>query len=156
MIAMRAFCLAAVCSALLGCGSSSSTPSVTGRWNVVLTSAVAQQGQQGEQTTLTVSLTQSGTGLTGSVTSLVQASSCFPANPPLSGAALSGQLTQGGEGKANFQAAIQLPGNGATTNPLDFLGDLGATGGAGLYTLKSGVPPSCGFPSGTFTMNPLP
>jgi len=155
MIGMRAFCLAALCSASLGCGSSSSTPSVAGRWNVVFMSAAPQQGQPGEQTTFTVSLMQSGTALTGSVTSLVQASSCFPANSPLSGAALSGQVTQGGEAIANFEAAIQLSSAGATTNPLDLMGDLGATGGAGLYSLKSGVPPGCEFPSGTFTMNPL-
>jgi hypothetical protein len=156
MIGMRAFCLAALCSALLGCGSSSSTSSATGRWNVVLTSAAAQQGQQGEQATFTVSLIQSGTALTGSVTSLVQPSSCFPADSPLFGAALSGQVTQGGEAIANFQAAIQLPGTAATTNPLDLMGDLGATSGAGVYSLKSGTPPGCEFPSGTFTMNPLP
>jgi hypothetical protein len=60
MIGMRAICLAVLCSGLLGCGSSS-TPSVTGRWNVVFTGAAAQQGQQGEQTTFTVSLVQSGT-----------------------------------------------------------------------------------------------
>ena len=50
MIGMRAICLAALCSVLLACGSSSKS-SVTGRWNVVLTGAAAQQGQQGEQTT---------------------------------------------------------------------------------------------------------
>src|SRR5689334_13049607 len=90
VIGMRVMCLAALCTGLLGCGSSSK-PSVTGRWNVVFTGAAAQQGQQGEQTTFSVSLVQSGTGLTGSLTSLVQPSSCFPANPALSGSALSGQ-----------------------------------------------------------------
>jgi hypothetical protein len=156
MIGMRAICLAGLCSVLLGCGSSSSTSSATGRWNVVFTSTAAQQGQQGERTTFTVSLIQSGTALTGSVTALAQPSSCFPANSPLSGAALSGQVTQGGEAIANLHASIQLPGTGAATNPLDLVGDLGATAGAGMYTLKSGVPPGCQFPAGTFTMNPLP
>lgn len=158
MIAMRVIGLMALGAGLLGCGSSrTSTPSVTGRWNVVFTSVAAQQGQQGEQTTFTVSLVQSGTALTGSLTSLVQPSSCFPANPPLSGSALSGQLTQGGgEAIANFHATIQLPGTGASTNPLSLVGDLGPTGGGGSYTLQSGVPAGCGFPEGTFAMNLLP
>ena len=153
MIDMRAISLVVLCATLLGCGGSSSMPSVTGRWNVVFTSAAAQQGQQGEQTTFTVSLTQSGTGLTGSLISLVQPSSCFPASPPVSGSALSGQVTQGGEAIANFHATIQLPGTGATTNPLDLVGDLNTTGGNGLYTLESGIPSGCQFPKGTFTMN---
>lgn len=155
MIGMRVICLAAFCSGLLGCGFSS-TSSVTGRWNVVFTSAAAQQGQQGEQTTFTVSLVQSGTGLTGSLTSLVQPSSCFPANPPLSGSALSGQVTKGGEAIANFHAMIQLPGTVSTTNSLNLVGDLGTTSGGGLYTLQSGVPSGCQFPRGTFTMNVTP
>jgi len=155
MIGMRAICLAALCSVLLACGSSSKS-SVTGRWNVVLTGAAAQQGQQGEQTTFTVSLVQSGAGLTGSLTSLVQPSSCFPASPPLSGSALSGQLTQQGEAIANFHATIQLPGTGTATNPLNLVGDLGTTSGGGLYTLESGVPSGCQFPTGTFSMNLMP
>ena len=156
MIGMRVVCLAILCSGVLGCGSSPSTPSVTGRWNVVFTSAAAQQGQQGEQTAFTVSLIQSGTGLTGSLTSLVQPSSCFPASPPLSGSAVSGQVTQGGEAIANLHATIQLIGTGAVTNPLNLVGDLGTTSGSGLYTLVSGVPSGCQFPKGTFTMKPLP
>ena len=156
MTRMRAIGLAVLCSGVLGCGSSPSTPSVTGLWKVVFTSAAPQQGQQGEQTTFTVSLTQSGTGLTGSLTSLVQPSSCFPASPPLSGSALNGQLTQRGEAIANFHATIQLIGTGVATNPLNLVGDLGTTGGSGLYTLASGVPSGCQFPTGTFTMNLLP
>ena len=157
MTGMRAICFITLCAGWLGCGSSStSMPSVTGRWNVVFTSAVAQQGQQGEQTTFTVSLIQSGTGLTGSLTSLVQPSSCFPASPPLSGSALSGQVTREGEAIANFHATIQLPGAGTTTNPLNLVGDLGTTAGGGMYTLESGVPGGCHFPAGTFSMNLLP
>src|SRR5215467_8694118 len=94
MIGMRVICVAVLCCAVLGCGSSPSTSSVTGRWNVVFMSAAAQQGQQGEQTTFTVSLVQSGVALTGSLTSLVQPSSCFPTSPPLSGSAVNGQVTQ--------------------------------------------------------------
>ena len=155
MIGMRAICMVALCSALLGCGSSSKS-SVTGRWNVVFISTAAQQGQQGEQTTFTVSLVQNGSGLTGSLTSVVQPSSCFPANPPLSGSALTGQLTKQGEAMANFHATIQLPGTGSASNPLNLVGDLGTTSGGGLYTLESGVPSSCQFPTGTFTMNVMP
>ena len=154
MLGMRAICLAALCSGLFGCGSSSIS-SVTGHWNVVLTGVAAQQGQQGEQTTFTVSLTQSGAGLTGSLISLVQPSSCFPASPPLSGARLSGQVTQGGEAIANFHATIQLPGTGTATNPLSLVGNLGTTSGGGMYTLESGVPSGCQSPVGTFTMNVL-
>ena len=157
MIGMRAICVITLCAGLLDCGSSStSMPSVTGRWNVVFTSAVAQQGQPGEQTTFTVSLIQSGAGLSGNLTSLVQPSSCFPASPPLSGSALSGQVTQKGEANANFHATIQLPGAGTTTNPLNLVGDLGTTAGGGMYTLESGVPGGCHFPAGTFSMNLLP
>jgi hypothetical protein len=155
MIRMRAICLVALCSGLLACGSSSKS-SVTGRWNVVFTGTVAQQGQQGEQTTFTVSLVQNGTVLTGSLTSLVQSSSCFHASPPLSGSALSGQLTQQGEAIPNFHATIQLPGTGTATNPLSLVGDLGPTGGGGLYTLESGIPSGCQFPTGSFTMNLMP
>jgi hypothetical protein len=155
MIGMRAICLAALCSGLLGCGSSSKS-SVTGRWNVVFTSAAAQQGQLGEQTTFAVSIVQSGTGVTGSLTSLEHSSSCFPANPPLSGSTLSGQVTQEGEAIANFHATIQLPGTGSATNSLNLVGDLGTTSGGGVYTLQSGVPSGCQFPTGTFTMNVMP
>jgi len=155
MSGMRAICLVALCSGLLGCGSSSKS-SVTGRWNVVFTGAAAQQGQQGEQTTFTVSLVQNGTGLTGSLTSLVQPSSCFPANPPLTGSALSGQLTQQGEAIANFHATIQLPGTATATNALSLVGDLGTTSGGEIYTLESGIPSGCRFPTGTFNMSLMP
>ena len=65
-------------------------------------------------------------------------------------------LCSGALGCGSSLSTIQLIGTGVATNPLNLVGDLGTTAGSGLYTLVSGVPSGCQFPTGTFTMNLLP
>ena len=143
--------------AMIGCGSGSSNPpTATGVWTAEFVSAAAHSGEQGQQSTLQLSLTQKGNALDGVVATVIRQSGCFP-NTSVIGTALRGQVhLPGGEAIGNFGLTIALPAATGTINTLEMKGSMqaDANSGAGTYTAAPDLP-SCPSAAGTFTMTRL-
>jgi hypothetical protein len=147
--------LLVVCSLWVGCGSSPKPITATGLWNVDLVSAVPS-GQEPSLASLQLTITQKTNTLEGSVTAVVQQSSCFP---PVSanGSTLRGQVKlPGGEAMENLDVSVLLPASNAS-DTLNLKGSMqaDANSAAGTYMLTD-LPAGCSSATGTFTMKRLP
>jgi hypothetical protein len=143
--------------AMMACGGASSRPpTATGIWTAEFISAAAGSGEQGQQSTLQLSLTQDGNALDGTIATVVRPSGCFP-NTSVIGTALIGQVhLPGGEAIGNFAFTIALPAGPGTINTLEMKGSMqsDANSAAGTYTAVPDLV-SCPSPAGTFTMTRL-
>jgi len=153
MIRIEKTCLLLSCLAMFGCGGMSSPRTTTGSWRAVMTSTAAQQGQQGEQAILLVSLQQNGKVLNATVNSVAQESSCFSASAVM-GTSLKGQvILPGGEAIANLQLSGSLGSGAGSGTTLNMTGAMQseANNAAGTFKLDP-APSGCPNSFGTFEL----
>jgi len=152
-------------SLVVGCGQYSmpgfntKQPDANGTWNVSFAPSLSPAIPTSPGVTLSVKFTQTGTDLSGTVTSVIgEPSFCFPG---LSTAGTtftaSGQLNPPVEAGANlFLTVTFMPmGTQAPTQMLTLQGALntGSTTAAGVYNFPSAT---SGCTQGTFTMTKMP
>ena len=141
---------------IAGCGNYSSsmpganqTPVVTGTWNAVFASST---GTPAQSTTLTISFSQNGNSLIGTVTAVNNpSSSCFPA--AVSGASfnVTGQVSSAATSNLNLSIGFSSGSSTVTAMEAASLGYLSSMA-AGSFTF-SGAPSGCS--GGTFTMTKI-
>ena len=150
------FLILAAASVLAGCGgyssmpgSSNQTPVITGSWNMTF-APTGSQGTAPPSTTLTVSFSQSGSSLTGTVTAVNNPpSSCFPAIAA-SGTTfnVTGQVSSGAGSNLNVSVAFTSGSSSGTimgSGSLAYLGNMAS----GAFTFSTTV---AGCANGAFTM----
>jgi hypothetical protein len=129
-------------------GTSNQTPVVTGNWSVVFAPAAPSGG-----TGLTVTFTQNGNALTGTVIAVNNsASSCFPAIAPTGTTFnVTGQVSSAQSSNLNVSVAFT---SGSTSGTISGTGTLAYLGNManGTFSFPTG---SSACTSGTFTMTKM-